>query len=126
MRSTTFVFALLIASLFIYSGCGNSNGNGGALSTASVAEKVYVAPGEHDQYYEFFSGGFSGQVTVHGLPSGRLLKTIPVFSVDAEKGYGFNEETKPLLMTTFGFIPPDIFVDGLMTYRHETDTFHGT
>ncbi len=80
---------------------------GGALSNASVAEKVYVAPGDYDQYYEFFSGGFSGQVTVHGLPSGRLLKTIPVFSVDAEKGYGFNEETKPMLMTTFGFVPWD-------------------
>ncbi|MCK5705875.1 MAG: nitrous oxide reductase, partial [Cyclobacteriaceae bacterium] len=110
MKSTTFIFALLIsASLFIYSGCGNGNGNGagGALSNASAAEKVYVAPGEYDQYYEFFSGGFSGQVTVHGLPSGRLIKTIPVFSVDGEKGYGFNEETKPMLMTTFGFVPWD-------------------
>ncbi len=108
MRSTTFIFALLItASLFIYSGCGNGNSTGGAMSHSSAAEKVYVAPGEYDQYYEFFSGGFSGQVTVHGLPSGRLLKTIPVFSVDGEKGYGFNEETKPMLMTTYGFVPWD-------------------
>jgi len=110
MKSTTFIFTLLIvASLFVYSGCGNGNGNGagGALSNTSAAEKVYVAPGEYDEYYEFFSGGFSGQVTVHGLPSGRLLKTIPVFSVDGEKGYGFNEETKPMLMTTFGFVPWD-------------------
>jgi nitrous-oxide reductase len=110
MKSTTFEFALLIiASLFMFSGCGNGNGNGsgGAMSNTSAAEKVYVAPGEYDEYYEFFSGGFSGQVTVHGLPSGRLLKTIPVFSVDGEKGYGFNEETKPMLMTTFGFVPWD-------------------
>jgi len=107
MKSTTIVFALFIAaSLFIHTGCGNGDGQG-ALGTTNAADKVYVAPGDHDTYYEFFSGGFSGQVTVHGLPSGRLLKTIPVFSVDAEKGYGFNEETKPMLMTTFGFIPWD-------------------
>jgi nitrous-oxide reductase len=107
MRSTTIVFAFfIVAALFIHTGCGNGDGQG-ALSASSAADKVYVPPGEHDQYYEFFSGGFSGQVTVHGLPSGRLLKTIPVFSVDAEKGYGFNEETKPLLMTTYGFIPWD-------------------
>lgn len=108
MKSTTFIFSLLIvASLFVFSGCGNGNGSGGALSYSNAAEKVYVAPGEYDEYYEFFSGGFSGQLTVHGLPSGRLLKTIPVFSVDGEKGYGFNEETKPMLMTTFGFVPWD-------------------
>lgn len=110
MKSTTFIFSLLIVvTLFVFSGCGNGNGNGsgGAMSNSSAAEKVYVAPGEYDEYYEFFSGGFSGQVTVHGLPSGRLLKTIPVFSVDGEKGYGFNEETKPMLMTTFGFVPWD-------------------
>ncbi len=108
MRSTTTIFSLLlIASLFIYSGCGNGGNGSGAIGTSSAAEKVYVAPGEYDTYYEFFSGGFSGQVSVHGLPSGRLLKIIPVFSVDAEKGYGFNEETKPMLMTTFGFIPWD-------------------
>jgi nitrous-oxide reductase len=32
---------------------------------------------------------------------------MPVFSVDAEKGYGFNEETKPMLNTSYGFIPWD-------------------
>ena len=26
-----------------------------------------------------------------------MSRTIPVFSVDGEKGYGFNEETKPML-----------------------------
>lgn len=80
--------------------------NTGAL-TNDAASAVYVAPGEHDEFYGFFSGGFSGQVSVYGLPSGRLLKVIPVFSQDAEKGYGYNEETKPLLNTTYGFIPWD-------------------
>ncbi len=80
--------------------------NSGALNT-DAANKVYVAPGDHDEFYGFFSGGFSGQVSVYGLPSGRLLKIIPVFSQDAEKGYGYNEETKPLLNTSYGFIPWD-------------------
>src|SRR5262245_1403414 len=82
------------------------------LNTSSVlsgdaATQVYVPPGQMDKFYLFTSGGFSGQIGVYGLPSGRLLREIPVFSVDAEKGYGFNEETKPMLQTTHGFIPWD-------------------
>ena len=80
--------------------------SGGALNS-SAANKVYVAPGEYDEFYTFFSGGFSGQLSVYGLPSGRQLKNIPVFSVDAEKAYGFNEETKPMLNTSYGFVPWD-------------------
>src|SRR5690349_19094856 len=53
------------------------------------------------------SGGFNGQVSVYGLPSGRMLKLIPVFSQHAENGWGYNEETKPMLQTTHGFIPWD-------------------
>jgi len=85
---------------------GNTSQSKGALSS-SAAEKVYVAPGEYDEFYAFVSGGFSGQLAVYGLPSGRLFKVIPVFSVDAEKAYGFNEETKPMLNTSYGFIPWD-------------------
>ena len=77
------------------------------IGTEDAASKVYVAPGEYDEFYAFMSGGFSGQVTVYGLPSGRLFKTIPVFSVFPENGYGFAEETKPMLNTTHGFIPWD-------------------
>ncbi len=72
-----------------------------------AAQRVYVAPGKHDELYGLFSGGFSGQVSVVGLPSGRLLKVIPVFSQNAENGYGYAEETKPMLNTSFGFIPWD-------------------
>jgi len=72
-----------------------------------AAAKVYVAPGQHDEFYAFLSGGFSGQVTVYGLPSGRLLKTIPVFSQFPETGYGYNEETLPMLETSHGAIPWD-------------------
>ncbi len=91
--------------LFVIGSC-SQGGNGGALGS-SVADRVYVPPGEHDEFYAFISGGFSGQLAIHGLPSGRLFKVIPVFSVDAEKAYGFNEETKPLLNTSFGQIPWD-------------------
>ncbi len=101
---------LAAAAILVLPACTNNNEgaqNTGAINKSSAAEKVYVAPGEYDEFYSFMSGGFSGQVSVYGLPSGRLLKVIPVFSVDGEKGYGFNEETKPLLETSHGFIPWD-------------------
>ncbi len=72
-----------------------------------AASRVYVAPGKYDELYNFVSGGFSGQLSVYGLPSGRLLRVIPVFSVDPEKGYGYSEETKPMLNTSHGFVPWD-------------------
>ena len=71
-------------------------GAGNAVS-GNAAEKTYVAPGKYDEFYNFASGGFSGQLSVYGLPSGRLLRVIPVFSLDPEKGWGFSEETKPML-----------------------------
>jgi nitrous-oxide reductase len=78
-----------------------------SLITGDAATKVYVAPGAYDEFYAFLSGGYSGQIAVYGLPSGRLLRQIPVFSQFPEDGYGYNEETKPLLQTTYGFIPWD-------------------
>ncbi|HET6991466.1 MAG TPA: nitrous oxide reductase, partial [Bacteroidia bacterium] len=73
----------------------------------NAAEKVYVAPGKYDEFYNFLSGGFNGQVSVVGLPSGRTIKVIPVFSMDPESGWGYSEETKPMLNTSHGFIPWD-------------------
>src|SRR6187399_3742765 len=75
--------------------------------SGDAASKTYVAPGKYDEFYNFVSGGFNGQVGVYGLPSGRLLKIIPVFSQFAENGWGYSEETKPMLETTFGNIPWD-------------------
>jgi nitrous-oxide reductase len=72
-----------------------------------AAQRVYVPPGQHDELYGLFSGGFNGQLSVVGLPSGRTLRIIPVFSQHAENGYGYAEETKPMLNTSFGFIPWD-------------------
>ncbi|MCF8464084.1 MAG: Sec-dependent nitrous-oxide reductase [Flavobacteriales bacterium] len=88
-------------------GCGGAKKDGSGAMSGGNAEKVYVAPGEHDEFYGFISGGFSGQLAVYGLPSGRLFKVIPVFSQDPEKAYGYNEETKPMLNTSYGFVPWD-------------------
>lgn len=74
-------------------------------SSSDNASQSYVAPGEHDEFYAFMSGGYSGNLTVHGLPSGRLIKTVPVFSQFPENGYGYSEETKAMLQTSYGFIP---------------------
>ncbi len=99
---------LLVTLFLAASGCQTGpKGPGGGTLGGNAASRVYVAPGQHDEFYAFMSGGFSGQIGVYGLPSGRLLRVVPVFSVDPEKGYGFNEETKPMLNTSHGFIPWD-------------------
>lgn len=101
------IFLLAAALIVSCNPQGSNQENGGALSATDAASRVYVPPGEHDEFYAFLSGGFSGQLSVYGLPSGRLFRVIPVFSQDAEKGYGYNEETKPMLQTSYGFVPWD-------------------
>jgi nitrous-oxide reductase len=67
-------------------------GCGATRSARSLAaEKVYVAPGELDKYYGFLSGGQSGSVFVVGIPSGRLIREIPVFEPRAAYGYAMHE-----------------------------------
>jgi nitrous-oxide reductase len=82
-------------------------GKAGSSVDADAAKKVYVAPGKYDEIYAFLSGGFSGQIAVYGIPSGRLLKVLPVFSQNPENGYGYSEETKPMLNTSHGIVPWD-------------------
>ena len=99
MKAFIKINSLLIASIaFIAVSCnqGGGNASNGALSS-NIAEKVYVAPGERDEQYAFLSGGYSGNLTVYGLPSGRMFKEIPVFSQFPTSGYGYSEETKPML-----------------------------
>lgn len=118
---------------FAFTSCNNKSSDSNGALSSNAAEKVYVAPGEHDEFYAFVSGGFSGQLAVYGLPSGRLFKVIPVFSQDPEKAYGYNEETKPMLNTSHGFIPwddshhPDISqtggeLDGRYVYINANNT----
>jgi len=96
---------MAIAGCMAYMSCKPSAGNDAVSGDA--AAKAYVPPGKYDELYNFVSGGFSGQTSVYGLPSGRLLRVIPVFSVDPEKGYGYSEETKAMLNTSHGFVPWD-------------------
>ncbi|MBK8193773.1 MAG: Sec-dependent nitrous-oxide reductase [Lewinellaceae bacterium] len=78
-----------------------------SAGSEDAAQKAYVAPGTYDEFYNFVSGGFNGQISVYGLPSGRLIKIIPAFSVFPENGYGFSEETKAMLNTSHGWLPWD-------------------
>ncbi len=104
MRVMSFLgFVLML--VFVLNAC-KPKGIQSAISGDS-AVKAYVPPGKYDEFYNFVSGGFSGQMSVYGLPSGRLFRVIPVFSVDPEKGYGYSEETKPMLNTSHGFVPWD-------------------
>ncbi len=96
----------LTAGALSLSGCGTSD-TPAVASAGDAAQRVYVPPGKYDEFYAFMSGGFNGQVGVYGLPSGRLLRLVPVFAQNAENGYGYSEDTKNMLMTSYGFVPWD-------------------
>src|SRR5678815_5269748 len=64
---------------------------------AQNASNTYIAPGEKDEYYLFYSGGHSGQVFVAGIPSMRHITTIPVYAPYSGSGYGYDEESKKML-----------------------------
>ncbi len=78
-----------------------SGGLGGGGSLASIADsrgltvaeaegalKAFTAPGKYDDYIIVSSGGHSGNLHLVGVPSMRLLKTIPVFTPESWSGYG--------------------------------------
>lgn len=106
MKNKTILVALAAIALTTALQSCKPKDSSNAVS-GDAAQKAYVAPGKYDEVYNFVSGGFSGQMSCYGLPSGRLLRVIPVFSVDPEKGWGYSEETKPMLNTSHGFVPWD-------------------
>lgn len=135
MKTIQKLLLSLGAGLLLVS-CGNNSNNqdnsSGAMASNN-AERVYVAPGEYDEFYAFLSGGYSGNLAVYGLPSGRMFKEIPVFSQFATNGYGYSEETKAMLNTSYGFVPwgdlhhPDISqtngeLDGRWVFVNENNT----
>lgn len=65
---------------------------------AIAALKVYNPSGKHDEYYVFVGGGQSGQVLVYGVPSMRPLKYIGVFTPEPWQGYGFDTDSKEVLI----------------------------
>lgn len=90
---------------FLVAGCSQRDSK--SIVQGDAAAQAYVPPGEYDEFYAFMSGGFSGHVTAYGLPSGRLLREIPVFSKYPENGYGYSEETKAMFNTSYGEVPWD-------------------
>src|SRR5690625_6689017 len=71
--------------------------DGSADANKSKAEKVYVPYGDLDDYYMFASGGHSGQLYVYGVPSMRKIRTVPIFTLDSAKGYGYDMENKDMV-----------------------------
>ena len=71
------VIAITVVALFVifHYGCQESKD----VVAGDEAGRVYVPPGNYDEFYLFTSGGFSGQIGVYGLPSGRLFKVVPTY-----------------------------------------------
>ncbi len=86
----------LVFSLAVVS-CSRAPSSGEIGGTAEAASATYVAPGDIDEYYLFYSGGHSGNVYVGGVPSMRHIATIPVFAPYPATGYGFDVASKKML-----------------------------
>lgn len=102
---TRFIYIFFSIYLIAFTACDQKDTR--RVVQGDAASQVYVPPGEYDEFYAFLSGGYSGQITAYGLPSGRLLKEVPVFSVYPENGYGYSEETKAMFNTSYGRVPWD-------------------
>jgi nitrous-oxide reductase len=87
--------AVLIGSIIVVS-CGKQTKVERA-GAAEAAVATYVAPGDTDEYYLFYSGGHSGNVYVGGIPSMRHIATIPVFTPYPATGYGFDKASRDML-----------------------------
>src|SRR5215207_8912133 len=98
--SSTKLFLMTVSAAALMNGVQSCKSKAaGNVASSDAASKVYVAPGKYDEFYNVVSGGFNGQMSIYGLPSGRLFRIIPVFSLQPENGYGFSEESKPMLNT---------------------------
>ena len=107
MKTIKFRIPAILASLALIALTSCQTRDTKTVIEGDAASQTYVPPGEYDEFYCFMSGGYSGQIAAFGLPSGRMLKEIPVFSVYPENGYGYSEETKAMFNTSFGFVPWD-------------------
>jgi nitrous-oxide reductase len=102
MKRVGFIsIAAVVAAAVIGVVIGRFTSGGGAASLAAVAEsrqlsveeaegalKAFTPPGKYDEYVMVASGGHSGNVHLVGVPSMRLLKTVPVFTPESWSGYG--------------------------------------
>lgn len=80
-----FTILTLLAGVGTFSACRTSDTR--SQTDADAARAVYVPVGKWDKYYAFLSGGQAGTVLVYGIPSGRLIRSIPVFEPRAQYGY---------------------------------------
>jgi nitrous-oxide reductase len=87
----------LIAAVTNTAACNPPGRRAAAQGDTSVATRTYVAPGDKDEFYLFYSGGHSGQVYVAGLPSMRHIATIPVYARYPATGYGYDEDSRRML-----------------------------
>jgi nitrous-oxide reductase len=95
--SVSGVFALLLALMFLPVSCKKKEVKVERAGAAEAAIASYVAPGDLDEYYLFYSGGHSGNIYVAGVPSMRHISTIPVFTPYPATGYGFDKASKEML-----------------------------
>ncbi|HVR30022.1 MAG TPA: Sec-dependent nitrous-oxide reductase [Thermoanaerobaculia bacterium] len=96
------VGAALAVAVTLLAACAETGGGGDLMSIAAArglsaedaarAVKTFVAPGQHDEYVLFASGGHSGQIMAYGIPSMRLLKSIAVFTPEPWQGYGYGAD----------------------------------
>jgi nitrous-oxide reductase len=97
MKTTSKAVLIAIVAAVGLTSCGKQSSSTSKGDRTANALANYVAPGEKDEYYLFYSGGHSGQVFVAGIPSLRNICTIPVFAPYSGTGYGYDEESKKML-----------------------------
>ncbi len=66
---------------------------------AAAGSNVHLAPGQLDEYYGIWSGGHTGDMRILGLPSGREITRVPVFTPDPLVGWGITNESKAIMGT---------------------------
>ena len=93
---TRFAVAGLLA-LSLTAACNPPGSRPATTTDGSIASRSFVAPGDKDEFYLFYSGGHSGQVYVAGIPSMRHIATIPVFAKYPATGYGYDDESSAML-----------------------------
>jgi nitrous-oxide reductase len=106
-RSTSKILVGSALALFAAGSITSCKPKTAQAAASGDAEKAYVAPGKYDEFYNIVSGGFNGQMGIYGIPSGRLFRIVPVFSMSPETGYGYTEETKAMFNTSHGMVPWD-------------------